>query len=197
MKNNKNYIFNNKVRIILIIILTLECILMAFLIYQSSQNNERNKVHLSPSNSSESTFGFENAKILLEVTLKSENLSAGEISKNIENFATKAIPLINKEILKNNSQNITRVYIDNIEMLLNYAGIENEKELNEMCNKLKNVDCNLDELCKASYVSDTIEYNDNILKINVKILDKNQKYITIKLTFNPDNDVQYKYEIIE
>ena len=197
MSENKNYIFNNTFKTILILILILQSILMGVLIYQYNKINSNNRVQFSPKNGDENTFGFDNAKILLAVTLKSENLSAGEISKNIENFATKAIPLINKEILKNNSQNITKIYEDNIELLLNYAGIESEKEFTELCNKLKNVDCNLDELSSASYMEGTTEYSNNILKINVKLIDKNQKYIMIKLTYNPDNNVQYKYEVLE
>lgn len=197
MKDNRNYLFNNKIKTLLIIIILLECILMFFLIYQYKKINKSNNIPLSSSNSSENVFGFENAQTLLSVTLKSENLSAGEISKNIEYFATKAIPFMDKNILSNDSNNITELYKENIEMLLNNAGIKSEKELIDMCNKLKNIDCNLSQLSSASYISDTVDYNNDIFKINIKLKDKNQKYITIKLIYNPDDNVHYRYEIIE
>ena len=127
---------------------------MGVLIYQYNKINSNNRVQFSPQNGDESTFGFENAKILLAITLKSENLSAGEISSNIENFATKAIPFINQNILKNSSQNITKIYEDNIELLLNYAGIENEKEFTEMCNKLKNAEIHKTEAQTKKIESD-------------------------------------------
>lgn len=187
---------NKREKIIFIIILILELILMFFLIIQYKNIKHNNQSFQSTLNYSEDVFGFENAKVLLGVSLKSDNISTGEILKKIEIFATKALPFINKYLSDENSSNLETVYKDNIELLLNYSGIEKEEELTKMCNKLKNVECNLNEISKASFVSDSLENDNNILKINIKLIDKNQKYITIKLVCNPENDVKYKFEIL-
>lgn len=200
MNEKKDTISENKIRLILFCILGLNIILMIFLIFQNSNilftGNKYEIISITSKESSQDVFGFENAKVLLGVSLKSDNISTGEILKKIEIFATKALPFINKYLSDENSSNLETVYKDNIELLLNYSGIEKEEELTKMCNKLKNVECNLNEISKASFVSDSLENDNNILKINIKLIDKNQKYITIKLVCNPENDVKYKFEIL-
>lgn len=193
MKNNENYIYNNKIKIVLICILILNCILMGYLTFKNSKYNRP----ASSQNSSTDTFGFDNAQELLSVTLKSENLSAGEISSRIERFATGAVPFINKNVLQSDSTDIENLYKENKGYLEVYAGIETEKEFKEMCNKLKKVECNLNEISSASYISNTAEYNNNEFKINVKLIDNNNNFFTITLSYISDNEVAYKYDILE
>lgn len=200
MNEKKDITSNNKIRLILFCILVLNIILMIFLIFQNNNilftGNKYEIMSFTSGKSSEDVFGFENAKVLLGVSLKSDNISTGEISKKIEIFATKALPFINQYLSDENSSNMEKIYKDNTELLLNYSGIEKVEELTQMCNKLKNTECNLNEISKASYVSDSLDYNNNILKINVKLIDKNQKYITIRIVYNPENNVKYKFEIL-
>ena len=197
----ENYIYNNKVKIILICILILNIILMAYLIYHFktiTTNTQRydNMPTLSE-NDLKDIFGFQNGKELISIELKTREISVSELSENIENFATKALPYISKNVLNESAENVKKIYKDNTNFFKDNAGIESEKEFIELCNKLKNVDCNLNELSKASYVDGTAEYSNNILKVNVKLMDKDEKYITVKVTYNKENKIEYKYEIIE
>lgn len=196
MKGNDNYIFNSKIKAILFCILFLNIILMVCLIYK--YNIQKNNIgRPSTANSSSSEFVFENTKEILSVTLKTEKLSSGEISSEIESFASKFIPYINESVLQEDSKKIDEFYKDNKDYLKQYAGIENEKDFTTICNKLRKVNCNLNELSKASFVENTAEYSNDTFKVNVKLIDKNDNYIIVKVSNNKESGKVYKYEILE
>ena len=189
------FLKSNKIKLLLIIILALNIMLMGVLAYQfNMKKKDIYTIKATTQNSSANVFRFENAQELLKLTIKEKDLNSGEISKSIEKFATEIIPLIYNGMT---NKNIEKLYEDNKEFLKENVGIQSKDELRDLCNKLNNSSCNLQEIVTAKYISNSIEYDNYYLRVSFELKDKQNKYITVKLTYNSIYEIKYKYEIIE
>lgn len=193
---NSNIIFkSNKAKLLLIITLALNIMLMGVLVYQfNMKKKEIYTIKATTQNSSTNVFGFENAQELLKITINNNEINSGEISKNIETFATETIPFIYNGMINGS---IEKLYEDNKKFLKENVGIQSKDELISFCKNLSNSGCNFKNIVAAEYISNSIEYDGYNLKVCFKLKDKEKNSITVKLTYSSIYEIKYKYEIIE
>ena len=193
---NSNIIFkSNKVKLLLIITLALNIMLMGVLVYQlNMKKKEIYTIKATTQNSSTNVFGFENAQELLKITINNNEINSGEISKNIETFATETIPFIYNGMINGS---IEKLYEDNKKFLKENVGIQSKDELINFCKNLSNSGCNFKYIGAAEYISNSIEYDGYNLKVCFKLKDKEKNSITVKLTYSSIYEIKYKYEIVE
>ena len=195
MWKDKIDIFDNKkFKIGIFIVLIINIIAMILLVYAYT-HHEHTGTTIMPDYEAE--FGFENSAEALKVTMNSDDLSVGKISKSIESFAIQFLPYINENVLQNNEKTLQQFFKENKNYIYQYAGIEEESDFLELCNGLKQEKCNISELKTASFINDTAEYSNNKFKIDLRLIDKDNNSIIVRVTTSQKSKNRYKYQLIK
>ena len=185
--------------IIVSVILIINVILMIYLIYRYKHRAEYTERPVAVI--AEYEFAFDNwGEVLSAINVTESNskkLTASKVSKSIETFATSFIPYINENVLKNNNTTPEKFFDENKNYIFQYAGISEKKDFVTFCNDLKNADCNINELANAYYMEGTAEYSNDIFRADVRLRDKDERTMTIRVTTDEKTKNRFKYEILK